>query len=73
MTDKEVSASLQSAARELARRFPDRAFALFVIGATEGDRTSYVSNAPREKVLRVMKELTGTGLPGIPPQDTERS
>lgn len=66
MTDHAVKLSLQDAASEIARRFPERGFALFVFGAEPGQTTHYVSNAQRDLVLKAMGELRTAGLPGLP-------
>lgn len=72
MNDNTVKLSLQDAAHEMHRRFPDRAWAFFVFPSEPGERSHYVSNAPREKVLRAMSELHAGGLPGLP-GDVSRS
>lgn len=72
MDDPAVKLSLQDAAAELARRFPERGFALFVFPAEAGQLAHYTSNVPREGILRAMRELADTGLPGLP-GDVSRS
>jgi len=66
MNDIAVKMALQDAAREIQRRFPDRAFALFVLPAVKGQSAQYVSNAARDEVMRAMGALRAQGLPGIP-------
>ena len=66
MDDHDVKISIQEAAAEIARRYPGRAFSLFVWPADPGQRAQYVSNAPRNKVIQAMRDLCSAGLPGIP-------
>ena len=73
MKDDVVKLELQDAAKEIARRFPDRAFSLFVCPAEQGQRAQYVANAPREQAIVAMSELIRAGLPGIPGRDLSRS
>lgn len=66
MNDNQVKLSLQDAAREMERRFPDRGFAFFVFPREPGQRAQYVSNADRRRVLKAMGEIIIQGLPGLP-------
>jgi hypothetical protein len=66
INDHAVKMALQDAAQELARRFPGRAFSLFVWPIEQGQRAQYVSNAERGRILQAMRELAASGLPGIP-------
>lgn len=73
MKDQDVKLSMQNAGNELKRRFPGRAWSLFVWPAEIGQRAHYVSNAGRAKTIESMQELIKAGVPGLPDDDLSRS
>lgn len=61
--------ALQAVAADLARKFPGRAFTLFVWAGAAGDQAHFVSNAERDTVITAMKEIIDQGGPALPNGD----